>query len=104
MSLLALVDRSTNTMTDLSPAAQAVMDAAKTGLDGYIELLPPTWKSSIAAALRAAADQVVPEESPPGGGMRPGGTGALTLDEAQGFQRAATRRRILAIAAELEAQ
>lgn len=50
-----LVVRSTNTMTDLSPAAQAVMDAAKTGLDGYIELLPPTWKSSIAAALRAVA-------------------------------------------------
>ena len=44
-------------MTDLSPAAQAVLDAAETGLDGYIELLPPTWKSSVAAALRAVTDQ-----------------------------------------------
>jgi len=42
-------------MTELSPAAQAVLDAAEAGLDGYIELLPPTWKPSIAAALRAAA-------------------------------------------------
>jgi len=41
----------------LSPAAQAILDAAEAGLDGYIELLPPTWKSSVAAALRAAADQ-----------------------------------------------
>ena len=49
-------------MTKLSPAAQAVLDAAETGLDGYIELLPPTWKSSVAASLRAAADQVVPEK------------------------------------------
>jgi len=44
-------------MTDLSPAASAVLDAAETGLDGYIELLPPTWKSSVAAALRAVTDQ-----------------------------------------------
>jgi len=41
----------------LSPAAQAILDAAEAGLDGYIELLPPTWKSSVAAALRVAADQ-----------------------------------------------
>lgn len=44
-------------MTELSPAAQAILDAAEAGLDGYIELLPPTWKSSVAAALRAAAEQ-----------------------------------------------
>ena len=42
----------------LSPAAQTILDAAEAGLDGYIELLPPTWKSSVAAALRAAADQM----------------------------------------------
>ena len=47
----------------LSPAAQAVLDAAEAGLDGYIELLPPTWKSSVAAAIRAIADQVVPSDS-----------------------------------------
>ena len=57
----------------------------------------------LAAAIRALADHVVPHEQPePRRGMRPGGTGALTLDEAQGFQRAATRRKLLAIAAELE--
>ena len=81
-------------MTDLSPAAQAVMDAAETGLDGYIELLPPTWKSSIAAALRAAADQVVPEST----------THHLGEDwvrKIQREQRAAIRLELLAIANEL---
>jgi hypothetical protein len=39
-------------MADLSPAAQAVLDAA---------VLPCTIRRGIAAALRAAADQVVPE-------------------------------------------
>ena len=68
----------------LSPAAQEVLDA-------------PTR----AAALRALADQVVPEEAALQGGVRPGGTGALTPDEIQHYQRTATRRKILAIAAEL---
>lgn len=44
-------------MTELSPAAKAILDAAEAGLDGYIELLPPTWKPSVAAALRAAAQK-----------------------------------------------
>lgn len=57
---------------------------------------------AVAAVLRAAADQVVPQEPPSSGGMRPGGTGAVTLDDAQMFQRSSTRRRLLAIAAELE--
>jgi hypothetical protein len=42
-------------VADLSPAAQAVLDAA-----AFAE---PGFQSSIAAALRAAADQAVPEES-----------------------------------------
>lgn len=83
-------------MTDSIPAAQAVLDATM-GLAATVR----EAKAVAAAALRAVADQVVPQESPPSGGMRPGGTEALTLDEAQGFQRAATRRRILAIATEL---
>jgi hypothetical protein len=74
--------------------------------DARYELCGPledNWhEACMAAALRVLADHVVPEEEPPRGGMRPGGTGALTLDEAQQFQRAATRRKILAIAAELE--
>jgi len=45
-------------MTDLSPAAQAVLDASN---------LHPCKDSCLilAAALRAAADQVVPETAPP---------------------------------------
>jgi hypothetical protein len=72
----------------LSPAAQAVLDA-------YLKA--PDNRLIVAAALRVAADQVVPEEQPPRGGMRPSGT-------AQQFQRAATRRKFLAIAAELEGE
>ena len=91
----------------LSPAAQAVANAIE----------PLDWESGhctyedicfisrqvAATALRAAADQVVPEEQhPPRRGMRPGGTGALSPDEDKEDQRAATRRKLLAIAAELE--
>ena len=49
-------------MTDLSPAAQAVLDAAN-GRSSYGPddcLNESRWIA--AAALRAAADQVVPEE------------------------------------------
>ena len=93
-------------MSELSPAAQAVLDAYKDALDG--KYINGEWiqdeAGQVAAALRAAADQVVPEEPPASGGMRPGGTGALTLDEAQGFQRFATRKKLLTIATELENQ
>ena len=67
-------------MTDLSPAAQAVMDA--------FYRAPVDNKLSVAAALRAAADQVVPEE--PEGGMAPR------------WIRQSIRRQFLAIAAELK--
>ena len=63
-------------MTDLSPAALAVRLAAI--------YAGPELEGRIAAALRAAADQVVPEESP------------RVLDRQIRFQ-------LLAIAAELEA-
>jgi hypothetical protein len=80
----------------LSPAAQAVLDAA-------YALPLKKGQPSLAAALRAAADQVVPKEQrPPRRGVRPGGTDALTPEEGAENQRAATRRRLLAIAAELE--
>lgn len=88
-------------MTTLSPAARAMVAA----FDARYELCGPfddNWQEvCLAAALQVLADHVVPEEEPPRGGMRPGGTGALTLDEAQQFQRAATRRKILAIVAKL---
>lgn len=87
----------------LSPAAQAVLDAVKSELDHAPWELSYLAGSSAAAALRAVADQVVPAEQPePRRGMRPGGTGALSPDEGAEDQRAATRRKLLAIAAELE--
>jgi hypothetical protein len=83
-------------MTDptLSPAAQAVLDASSDAPVG------DGWNAdrlAIAAALRAAADQVVPEQE---------------LDDVPGrfvngcchSQRQSTRAELLAIAAELEAQ
>jgi hypothetical protein len=85
-------------MTSLSRAAQAVMDATD-----YPEDL--ATRIRVAAALRAAVEQVLPQEQcPPRRGMRPGGTGALSPDEGAEDQRAATRRKLLTIATELEGQ
>ena len=76
-------------MANLSPAAQAVLDASNLlpGKDSYLIL---------AAALRVAADQVVPEQlrEPHGTGFRWGGWAAE-----QGV-----RNKLLAIADELEGQ
>jgi hypothetical protein len=79
-------------MTSDSRAAQAVASAyddtpeKDTGNHRYL------W---LAAALRAAADQVVPEEPLYGGDQR---------WEWERDARQASRKKILAIAAELEAQ
>jgi hypothetical protein len=78
-------------MTDLSPAAQAVMDAAKSRLDWEAGYLP----NAVAAALRAAADQVLPEEPLHGGDQR-------WMYERDTRQE--SRKKFLAIADELEAQ
>jgi hypothetical protein len=79
----------------LSFAAQAVLDAAFTLADNFDRDV--TESEMIAAALRAAADQVVPEEPD------------LSPEEASDLviwgkwkQRTKTRDRFLAIAAELE--
>jgi len=94
-------------VTKLSPAARAVLEAVTwkkydvppEGLPAFAEEMA----SLLAAALRATADQVVPKEDlPPRRGVRPGGTDAITPDEGAEDQRAATRRKILAIATELE--
>ena len=68
----------------LSPAAQAVVDAYNS-----------RWDNDLAAALRAAADQVVPEEMdlPPI---------APDLGHFRQNERRLTRQRILTIAAELD--
>jgi IMP cyclohydrolase len=71
-------------MTDLSPAAQAVLDAYRSS---HLSI------NNLAAALRAAADQVVPEE-----------TWLETKEPCYAYycQRSITRRQLLAIADELE--
>jgi len=81
-------------MTDLSPAAQAILKAA------YEATRNPNWQTNFytsyaAAALRAAADQVVPTEMdlPPI---------APDLGHFRQHERRLTRQRLLAIAAELE--
>jgi hypothetical protein len=77
-------------MTDLSPAAQAIYDAWRTDQDG-------PWTRSererLAAALRAAADQVVPKESRECQSF---------TNEAIRLNRMGTRSKLLAIAAELD--
>lgn len=71
-------------MTDLSPAAQAVLDAFLAG----------NWESTkdrqrLAAALQAAADQVLPLYM-------------CSLGSTRGTTRLGVRQKLLAIAAELE--
>jgi len=73
-------------MTDLSPQAQAVLDAA---YEAWITR--DDSRSIAAAALRAAADQVVPLPR-------------LPYDSCCDVHAAAIRADFLAIAAELEAQ
>ena len=71
-------------MTNLSPAAQAVLDAFNA-----------EWPDGLAAALVAVADQVVPENANPVGDEH---------DDARLFQWMRIRSQIRAIAAELEAR
>ena len=74
-------------MAPLSPAAQAVLDAY---LDDWAAS-PWSDGQCLAAALRAAADQVVPEMKP---WLRTSGASAAKHD---------VRQHLLAIAVELEA-
>jgi hypothetical protein len=74
-------------MTDLSPAAQVVLDAADAfSCPGPDDCLNDVSKV-VAAALRAAADQVVPQ--------------ALCVYNSESIS---IRSQLLAIASELEAQ
>lgn len=88
-------------MSELSPAADAVLDAYMNNCgwpDGPYE----KDYQCAAAVLRAAADQVVPDEPAPTG-MRPAGD-VYSFREIRRGQRQGTRSQLLAIAAELEAQ
>jgi hypothetical protein len=71
---------------ELSPAAAAVYNAV-------LEICPAPADEIAAAALRAAADQVVPEDGDPIYGLTPARA-----------ERQVVRRKFLAIAAELEGQ
>jgi len=77
-------------MTDLSPAAQAVLDAV---VDGALPPFHVIARPMAAAALEAAADQVVPYEKAPDLMRSP--------DLERLAQRQHTRTQFLAIAAEL---
>jgi hypothetical protein len=77
-------------MTDLSPAAHAVLDAFNSGFNRPVAV---HLKPLLAAALRAAADQVVPEEPWHGGDQR-------LMYERDAHQ--SSRRKLLDIAAELD--
>jgi hypothetical protein len=80
-------------MTELSPAAQAVLDAYwKSPWDPSLQ---HEDRYAIAAALRAAADQVVPERPLREGDQR-------WMPEL--YTRQVCRQKLLAIADELEAQ
>jgi hypothetical protein len=78
-------------MTELSPQAQAVLDAAFSAYWSAEQEAPNDEGMIAAAALRAAADQVVPEDGNPIYGLTPAKA-----------ERQVVRRKFLAIAAELE--
>ena len=77
-------------MTELSPAAETVLDA-------YIRGLATKRRNAIAAALRAAADQVAPN-------TYKCYTRNLEWDAGMEARTDAIRENLLAIADELEAQ
>jgi hypothetical protein len=81
-------------MTDLSPDAQDIVNAAVEAGGGY-GCATPVLHARLAAALQAAADQVVPEVV---------NTVGDEHDDARRDQWVRIRCRFLAIAAELEAQ
>ena len=78
-------------MADLSPQAQAVLDAYWTFADSLDR--DASDEEVLAAALRAAADQVVPDDSQ---------EAMHFTTEAIRLNRQGVRRHLLAIAAELE--
>ena len=92
-------------MTDLSPAADAVKDAAQDAYWLWDSMCPADAETIAAAALRAAMDQVVPEQTePPCGESEPWPQSYQLMADSKWEQRQQTRIQLLAIAAELEAR
>jgi hypothetical protein len=84
-------------MTELSPQAQAVLDAAFSAYWSAEQEAPNDAHVIAAAALRAAADQVVPEED-----SYEGGFSDSFEHQCRASERRLARAELLAIAAELE--
>jgi hypothetical protein len=85
-------------MTDLSQAAQSVINAAiEAGVD--YGRATPVLHARIAASLRAAADQIAPDEPHPGESQFWDDEADWEWQNNQHF-----RKKLLAIADELEAQ
>ena len=84
-------------MTELSPAAQAVLDAAANVYWDWCDMSPASSSTIAAAALLAAADQVVPEE------VNEVSDQDDAVVEARRDQWIGIRCKFRAIAAELEA-
>jgi hypothetical protein len=80
-------------MTDLSPAAEAVLDAYMNNC-GWLDGPLKKDYQCVAAVLRAAADQVVPQRRKP--------TDADSWEEGTWTAQQNTREELFAIAAELE--
>lgn len=84
-------------MSELSPAARSVFESFNSKFDWIEDGVPGTQFKAIAAALRAAADQVVPKEWP-------------TIEDYNEYEQGVAaahikhRNQILAIADELETQ
>jgi hypothetical protein len=89
-------------MTDLSPAAQAVLNAVTLNrYDVPYYACPKSIdqiKSDVAAAFRAAADQVVPDQQEPASSPHMGNF----ITNARWRQCQAIRNQLLALATELE--
>ena len=78
-------------MTDLSPAAQAVMDAA---LEHSGPAFEPLVRKMVTDALRAVAEQLVPQMYVP--------ERFYSGEDFEEYARQMTRQHLLAIADELE--
>ena len=86
-------------MSEFSPQAQAIDDAFWKTINNKWNIYD-RGRAQLAAALRAAADQVVPKEIEPANAFEEEGYVPGRLRE----QRQETRRKLLAIADQLEAQ
>ena len=87
-------------MTDLSPAAQAVLDAF---IANWQDEPVAQDRQCLAAALRAVAEQVVPEQIEPlCGENEPWSQSFQLMSDSKWQQRQQTRSQLLAIADELE--